>query len=377
MALRLGPVKVGMAASLTGQFGGQGSQALEGVAAWVRDTNAGGGIYVRDLGGKAPLQLVHYDDQSTPQVARTMTQKLMLDDGVDLLLGPYSSVLTMACAPVAERLHRVLWNHGGASDQIWSRGFYWVIGVLSPASGYLLGVIDLVKEKDPAARRVAILHSSTGTFSPAVALGAESHAVQEGFQTVFTGQYRSPAVDFSSLLDEMEARHPDVILGVGRIQDDMLLARQVVQRGTRAKAIALVAAGIEQFREALGSGADGFLGPSQWEPGMAGEPDYGPSAQEVARGWPQGSDYALAQAYAAGLVAQRCVEEAGTLDNHALREAAHHLDFTTFFGRFKVEPATGRQIGRSVLITQWQGDEKVVLWPWELQQGDMLYPIHP
>ena len=93
-----------------------------------------------------------------------------------------------------------------------------MIGVLSPASGYLLGVIDLVKEKDPAARRVAILHSSTGTFSPAVALGAESHAVQEGFQTVFTGQYRSPAVDFSSLLDEMEARHPDVILGVGRIQ---------------------------------------------------------------------------------------------------------------------------------------------------------------
>ena len=397
-------LKVGIVASLTGQFHGQGSQALEGAAAWVRDVNAGGGIFVGDHGGELPVQLKHYDDESKAQVAREMTEKLILDDRVDLLMGPYSSVLTLAAAPVAERLQRVLWNHGGASDQIYNQGFRWVVGVLTPASRYLLGVIDLVKERDPGARRVAILHSGRGTFPEAVALGVESYAAQEGFQIVFKGQYHSPAADFSSLLGVMKEREPDIVLGVGRIQDDLLLARQIVQRRVRAKSIALVAAGIGQFEEALGSWAAGFIGPSQWEPRASHTPDYGPSAQNLAKIFhpehraglladlgvpatnllsrveevsrPGGGDYAMAQAYAAGLIAQKCVEEAGTLDNRALRAVADRLDFATFYGRFKLDPATGCQIGRSVVIVQWQGDKKVIVWPKEQSQGDLLYPSH-
>ena len=373
-----GMVKVGMVASLTGQFSGQGSQALEGAAAWAKDVNETGGIFVGSYGGKLPVCLKHYDDESRAAVARAMTERLLVEDGVDLLLGPYSSVLTLAACPAAEEHQRVLWNHGGAADQIYAQGFRWVVGVLTPASKYLHGVVDLVKERDPGPRRMAILHSSRGSFSPSVASGVEAYAVEQGFHIAFKGRYQPPLTDFSPLLDEMDRNVPEVIIGVGRIQDDLLLASQIVDRGTTAKAVALVAAGINQFAEELGDRALGFMGPSQWEPTGDYAPDCGPSAGELGRRLaafrPGGGDYAMAQAYAAGLVAQRCVKEAGTLDNHALREVADRADFTTFYGRFKIDPATGCQVGRSVVIVQWQSGDKVVVWPREMRQGELNYP---
>ena len=373
-------VHVGVVISLTGQFCSQGSQALEGVTAWVRDTNASGGIFISTLNRSLPVRLTYYNDESMANVARSLTEKLIVDNQVGLLLGPYSSVLTLAVAPVAERFEKVLWNHGGASNQIYSKGFRHIVGILTPASQYLLGIIDLVKNRDPEARRVAILHSSRGSFPVAVASGVESYAATSGFQIVFSGQYTPPIADFSSFLGQIAASEADIIIGVGRIQDDLLLAKQMMQKQVRARVIAVVAAGIGQFKDELGSAADGFMGPSQWEAGAVYTPDYGPSAHELAtrhrlfsRG---GGDYALAQSYAAGLVAQRCVEEAGTLDNRSIREVASQLDFTTFYGRFKLDPQTGCPIGRSVVIVQWQGGEKIVVWPEELRRAEMVYPSH-
>ena len=371
-------IKVGMVASLTGQFRGQGRQALEGATAWAADVNASGGIHVATHGKQLPVHLIYYDDRSRRAVAADMAGRLIAADGVDLLLGPYSSSLALAVAPVAERSQRALWNHGGASDRIYQQGYHWVVGVLSPASSYLHGIIDLVRELDPKASRLAVLRSERGSFPAQVALGAETAAAKRGFQTAFSAVYDSPAKDFSARLRELSNVGADLVIAAGRIEDDLLLAGQMAAGGFRTRAIALVAAGIAQFGQELGNLAEGFMGPSQWEPAAAYTPEYGPSAQELAHRHrmfnPGEGDYALAQAYAAGLVAQRCIEEAGTLDNGSLMETARRLDFTTFFGRFKIDPETGRQVGRSVVIVQWQRGCKVVVWPKELQEADPVYP---
>ena len=371
-------IKVGMVASLTGQFRGQGRQALEGATAWAADVNASGGIHVATHGKQLPVHLIYYDDRSRRAVAADMAGRLIAADGVDLLLGPYSSSLALAVAPVAERSQRALWNHGGASDRIYQQGYHWVVGVLSPASSYLHGIIDLVRELDPKASRLAVLRSERGSFPAQVALGAETAAAKRGFQTAFSAVYDSPAKDFSARLRELSNVGADLVIAVGRIEDDLLLAGQMAAGGFRTRAIALVAAGIAQFGQELGNLAEGFMGPSQWEPAAAYTPEYGLSAQELAHRHrmfnPGEGDYALAQAYAAGLVAQRCIEEAGTLDNGSLMETARRLDFTTFFGRFKIDPETGRQVGRSVVIVQWQRGCKVVVWPKELQEADPVYP---
>ncbi len=82
----------------------------------------------------------------------------------------------------------------------------------------------------------------------------------------------------------------------------------------------------------------------------------------------------MVQAYARALVAQRCVEAAGTAADAVLRSMAGTLDFSTFFGPFKIEPETGRQTGHSMLIVQWQQGRKVVVWPPEQKTDDRVYP---
>ena len=363
-----------MAVSLSGQFSSQGKQALQGASAWVQDTNADGGIYVASAGGRLPVDLTHYDDGSTVHGARSMTQRLIVEDGVDILLGPYSSVLTLAACSVAEEHGAVLWNHGGASDRIYEQGFRRCVGVLAPASRYLVGLVDVLLDRDPRPRSVAILHAQRGTFSPAVASGLEAEVARRGSEVVLKRAYPVPATDFSTLLDEVEDAEPDLVAGVGRIQDDIALARQIRSRGHRAEAVSLVVAGVAEFGRELGEQANGFMGPSQWEPAASYTPEYGPTADRLALrhpGFARGdADYAMAQAYAAGLVAGGCVEEAGSLDADALRKAAARLDFTTFYGRFRIDADTGRQVGRSVIIVQWQRGRKVVVWPPDVREAE-------
>ena len=124
--------------------------------------------------------------------------------------------------------------------------------------------------------------------------------------------------------------------------------------------------------------AEGFIGPSQWEAEAGYMADYGPSAAQVVaslhRAGHEAVDYPMAQAYAAGVVMQRCLLEAGSLDDSALRQAASSLDFTTFYGRFRIDPETGRQTGRSTLLVQWQDGRKVIVWPPESANGVLRCP---
>ena len=371
-------IKVGISASLTGQFRVQGRQALAGLQAWALDVNHSAGIWVGELRDRLPVSLIYYDDGSRSERVREATRRLIVEDRVDLLFGPYSSVLTQEAARVADDHTRLLWNQGGASDEIYRRGYRWVVGILTPASEYVAGLPRLVREADPNAAGVAIIRCSSGAFPRMVSAGMEAAAADLGLRVVLEREYPVDMGDFAEILDGVDQARPDLLLGVGRIQHDLLLAQQITQRRLAVGAVAVVAAPITQFQEALGPEADGFLGPSQWEASAGYPTSYGPSAGQVLTSLGSGDDgpvdYPMVQAYAAGLVAQRCVEEAGTLDQQKLRETAASLDFSTFYGGFRIDPETGRQIGRSVVITQWQQGKKVVVWPPEQRQARLVYP---
>jgi branched-chain amino acid transport system substrate-binding protein len=199
-----------------------------------------------------------------------------------------------------------------------------------------------------------------------VAAGAESYARERGFQPITVLSYGPGTADFGPIIGQLKELRPDLVLDVGRIEDDVRFAQQLAASGIEAGSVGLIATPLRLFKDALGDAAEGFLGPSQWEPGVIAAPDYGPTSGEVMRSLARTSpnaDYPMAQVYAGCLVAQRCIEEAGTLDNAALRRVAARLDFTTFYGRFIIEPATGRQIGHQMPVVQWRGGVKRVVWP--------------
>jgi branched-chain amino acid transport system substrate-binding protein len=373
-----GEVRVGMTASLSGRYEALGRAALAGAARWVEDANQRGGILVRARGDRIPLRFIHYDDASDPRTAAAGARRLLQDDRVDLLLGPYASDLALAAARVAEAFGSVLWNHGGAADTLYQQGFAWIVGILSPASRYFTGVLEMVRHLDPFARRLALLSAGGSSFATAVVAGAAEYAHALGFEVVHQGDHRAIAGG-QELLIRLRATRPDLILVAGAFDDDVRFARRLVEQGVPARAVGIVAAGVEAFCGQLGSRADGFLGPSQWEPSGVGRPDAGPASREIAEllGGATGTvDYPAAQAYAAGLVIERCAEAAGTLDPRRLREVAGNLDFTTFFGRFRIDPATGRQIGHAPVVVQWQSGRKRVVWPRQTAEAPAVYPLH-
>ena len=356
-------LKVGAALSLSGRFAVQGEQARRGLLLWAEQANGG-------------VELVVHDDASTRAGAAAGTDRLIVADRVDLLFGPYSSVLTIAAAEVSERHGRVLWNHGGSSDALDERGFARVVTLLTPASRYFEPVLEMAVDASAmggrVARTVALAYGAAGTFPRAVAEGARRHASRLGLQIVYHGEYPAP-------VNELATLRPDVVLGVGTTEADLTFAREIRRQRLSASLIALVAAPIEHFGAALGPDADGFCGPSQWEPTLQGQPDVGPTSADFAASFRQRfgvePDYPAAQAYAAGLVAAECVRRAGSLDDSALREAAGTLDLTIFYGRFRLDPATGQQAGHQIVVVQWQTGWKKVVWPPDASTAGLQLPV--
>lgn len=379
-------VKAGISVSLTGQFQVQGRQALAGLQAWAEYVNQRGGLRLGCGMATRPVSVVHYDDASRASTAKQATTRLILDDRVALLFGPYSAFLTDAATQVAEEHGQVLWNQGGASEQVYQHGYHWVVGVLTPATEYLTGLLPLVREATPEATTLAVVRVSAGEFPQAVSDGVTQLAGVLGFRTALQLEYPPATTDFSGVLDAVAQARPDVLVAVGRIHHDLALAQQLAARRLPLTVAAVVAAPIRQFRDALGAEAEGFLGPSQWEESVSCPVDYGPAPQEVLARLSRANhpsiehagdhavDYPMAQAFAAGLVAQRCAEDSGSLEQAALRHAASGLEMTTFYGRFKIDPETGRQAGRSVTLVQWQRGRKVVVWPPEQRQGSLQCP---
>jgi branched-chain amino acid transport system substrate-binding protein len=363
-------ITVGITASLTGRYAVQGSQSLAGAQAWVDDTNRSGGIWVDEVSARIPVRLIFYDDESNANRCAELTERLIVRDGVDILIGPYSSGLALKAASVAEKHWRVMWNQGGASELANSQGFAWVVSILTPDSRYFYGVIDYYLSLHPASKSVAIVHSTAGMFPKEVASGAESYCKQRGFDSIKTYPYIRRAEDFGPIIEQLQESQPGLILGVGRIADDIRFARQLAASGLKANLVGFIAAPLVMFGESLGDASEGFAGPSQWEPHVIAVPDYGPSTHEVLqslrRRHSAGVDYPMAQAYGGCLVAQRCIEEAGTVDNYALRQAANALDFTTFYGRFSIDPVTGRQLGHDMIVIQWHRGKKRIVWPPEV-----------
>jgi branched-chain amino acid transport system substrate-binding protein len=130
--------------------------------------------------------------------------------------------------------------------------------------------------------------------------------------------------------------------------------------------VVAVAAGVDIFSTELGPIADGVLGPSQWEPAIANNPNVlGPTSDwfldTFQQKFHQLPNYITAGSFATGLVLTECIRCAATLDDEALRTAAGDLNLNTFYGRFRIDARTGLQTGHRALLIRWEGGHKVVL----------------
>jgi branched-chain amino acid transport system substrate-binding protein len=360
-------IRAGASLSLSGRFRLQGHAALNGIRLWVE--------YARPL---LPLHLTVHDDGSRADRLRANLVSLLTRDRVDLLLGPYSSGLTMAAAEIAEAHGKVLWNHGGASDAIGKQGCRRLVTIVSPASDYFRSLPLLIRRHDPEVRWIRVLHRRTGTFGAEVARGVAEVAPAAGFSQVRIEQAGLPVAGSRSVADDATREQAEVLVSAGSFEDDIEIVTKAA-RSPRLRSLAVVAAGLGAFRTKAGQSAEGIIGPSQWEPGVSNSRVTGPDSawfmSEYRKRFDAVPEYVAAQAFAAGVVFAECLRRAGSLDDDRLLAAAHALDVVTFFGRFRIDAATGKQTGHQMVLVQWQEGKKAVIWPPELATAQLSYPL--
>lgn len=381
---------IGHPICLSGKHSKEGEQAYGGIRAcieWVNTVH--GGVHLN--GRQMPLEYLHYDCESKKETVISLLERLITVNRVDALVAPYTSGLTLAGLPVAERHEMIYLDHGGASDKIFTQGFRYVVQTIGPGTRYHTGTLDLLNATDPQARRVALVYEDS-EFARMVKAGTEEHAAALGYEIVFNQTYPAGTSDLTPLLSAMKPAQPDIVLGGGHFHDGQLINRQIADLGIQVKALSLVvAATLPAFYDALQSDAHGVMGPSHWEYGVtysetaakeAGLPWFGPSQDEFVRlfkasvGRDVMPDYHAAEAAAAVLAWVLAVEQAGTTQSDAVRDAFDQLQFMSFYGQWDIDP-TGKQIGHTMVEVQWQDANRVIVWPPDAKTGELLYPKPP
>jgi branched-chain amino acid transport system substrate-binding protein len=350
-----GEFTIGAALSLGGGNVRQARMAAAGLVQAVEDVRRAGGV---TIGGRPLLpQLALLDDGGTPKGLR---HALDLLAGADLVIGPYGSGLAGEAGGWAAEHGRVVWNHGGSADEV--EAMPWLVSLASPTSRYLAAILEVVAGAVPGGR--VLIGAGTNSFGRAAAQGAVESAAARGLTVV---DVVPPA--------ELPDRVPDadVLLLAGSFDEDVAVLRRLQGR---PPVVAAVAGGLREFTDAVGPArTEGVLAPSQWEEGLRARPDTGPRSVDVLRalrfrlapGLTPGTgaahvEYPAAQAYAAVVIALRCVAETGGFDDEALLGAARRLRCTTFFGRFGLG-ADGRQADHQLVVLQWQNGAKCIVGP--------------
>ncbi len=381
-------ILIGEAATISGKHAKAGEQSVNGVEAivnWVNNTY--GGV---KLGGKrVPLKYIKYDCESKKEAVTSLLERLITVDKVNFTLAPYTSGLTLAGAPVAEKYGMVYLDHGGASNKIFKQGFKYIVQTIGPATNYHRGTLDMIHKKDPTAKKVALVYEDD-EFARDVMAGAEAHAKELGFEVVFKRTYPKGVTDMTPLLSAMNAAKPDFLIGGGHFQDGQLLNRQLADLDINPKALSLIAsATLPAFYEALTTNAEGVMGPSHWEYGVkfsaeaakkAGMAWIGPSQDEFVALFKKAvgkdilPDYHAAEAGASILALVMAIEKADSLDSNTVRKALGDLTFMSFYGGWDIDD-TGLQVGHSMVDVQWQDAKRVIVWPEDAKTGEFVYPM--
>src|SRR5438105_5518187 len=364
-----GPVRIGASLSLTGTYAKLGKNQQEGYKLCEKELNAKGGV----LGRK--VEFVVYDDQSMPPTGVRLYEKLITEDKVDAVMGPYSSAITEAVVNVTEKYKKVMVAPLAATTSIFKKEprRKYVFMVVSPAEIYLEGVIDMGAKR--GLKTVAVINEDT-LFSKAAAAGAIDLAKKKGLQVVFQEAYPKGNTDFSAMLTKIKATNPDIIAAATYFDDAVAMTRQMRELNVNPKMYGVTVGGdLPEFYDTLKGNAEYIYGATQWEPVLTypGNKEFFESYKAEFKHEPS---YHSAAGYAGCLIYAEGVKRAGSLEADKVREQLLRGEMRTMFGDYKVDQ-DGFQLAHKMVTFQWQKEKKVIVWPDDLAQGKILFPTPP
>jgi branched-chain amino acid transport system substrate-binding protein len=369
-------IRFGASLSLTGRFVDNARLTKDGYDFYVKHVNQRGGI---DIGGvKHKVEIKYYDDQSDTTTATKLVEKLIVEDKVKFLLGPYSSTMTLPVTKVNERYRIPMVVAHAASTPIFEQGNKYLFGTLNTVDQYFENVLRMAADTTPRPRTVAILNENA-LFPQLSADAAVKVAQQLGMEVVYNEKYPTGIKDLSSLLAVIRNAKPDILLGSGYIGDMILLARQANDLAVKPALFGMALGPTHpRFVESLGKIADGIVEPVQWAANMPWKDEiFGWTAREYAdifkREYGYEPDYHPPQSTAALQVFHRAIQKAGSLDPEKVRNAIAATNIMTAYGPVKFDQR-GVNVGKRMAVIQLQDGRPVVVYPADTAEKKLIYP---
>lgn len=353
------PVRIGVSLSLSGVHMHDGVMQQKAYRLWAQHVNQRGGLLGR------PVEMIIRDDGSDANAARRIYREFTERDGLDLVFGPFSSGITLAVAPIAERNAYPMLAAGAASDEIWRQGYRYVFGTIPAAGRQTIGWLALLAEA--GIDSLALVHTDDA-YALDMAAGTRKWAAEYGIRITSTQAVTAGTADLRAPARQAQRSGARALLMAGHFDESVNMRRALKQiEWTPAAFFASVGPTLNQYGQLLRGDAEGVFATSTWE--AREELKYPGSAaflREFLRTYDETPSFIGAQAYAAGQILERAIATAGGFERTRLRDALSQLDTEVIIGRYAVDQA-GLLIKRFPLLIQWQQGRREIVWPAEMR----------
>ncbi len=360
----------------TGPNAVEGGLTKNGYDLWVDQVNALGGLRV---GGVAyTVSIKYYDDASNPAQSAQLTERLITQDNIKLIFGPYGSPASSQDSSICEKYQAVMVEGNGAAEGIFNRGYKYTFGTLSPAKDYGAIMLDMAVNLNPKPETVAIL-SANDDFSVEVADGAKAFAEAHGLKVVTYQKYPANSKDLSSVVTAAKGVAPDVLLNSGHLPESLAIMKASKELDFNPKLFCFtVGPTTPDFLNTLKADAENVVASTQWTATekYAGTDIFGTPQKYVSlykAKFGSDPDYHAADGTSVGVAFQAGIEKAASLDPSSVRDALATLDLTTFYGRIKFD-TRGINIAKPMAVQQIQKGQLLTVWPADVAEAKPVYP---
>jgi branched-chain amino acid transport system substrate-binding protein len=383
------PIKVGVGLALTGAGASPGKMLLTSLQLWRDDVNAKGGLLGRQI------EIIHYDDQSTPSAVPGIYTKLITVDKVDLLLGPYATNFVAPAMPTIIQNNKLTISFTAIGiNRHFNYPKYFSMVPVGPdgVNAFSKGFFEVAAAQKPKPQTVAIL-AADAEFARAASDGAREEVKKQGFKIVYDQAYPPSTTDFAPVVRAMQAANADIVYIAAYPPDNVGIVRAANEIGLNPKMFggAMIGMLITPIKMQLGPITNGLVitesfvrSPKLNFPGLD---DLLKRYQAKAPGLgidPLG--YAFVPfSYAAGQILAQAVTATKSLDHDKLADYMRKNSFKTVAGDIAFGK-DGEWTKPRQLWTQFQnvtgntldqfreGEKQPILWPPEYKSGTLIYP---
>ena len=370
----------GAAVSFTGKYSTNGKHTKNGYDLAVKRINEKGGVKV---GGKTyKIAVKYYDDESTPARGAQLAERLIKQDSIKFILGPYSSGMTKAMAPITEKYKIPMVEGNGASRSLFNKGYKYLFAVLSTSEQYLAESINLAAEqakkagKDPSSVKVAVAVEND-PFSMDIRAGVVDDAKRWGMKVIIDDKLPKELTDMTATLTKVKALRPDVLVVSGHSKGAALAVRQTAQMKVDVPMLAITHCEAADVVGKFGGDANYTLCATQWAETMTYQDNYfgfaGDYYNDFKTEFGYAPPYQAAESTATVLTYIDALQRANSFDTDTVRDALAATNLQTFYGWVKFDE-TGKNIAKPMVLRQIQNGKYVPVAPSKFAAGKVIYP---